>query len=75
MLFCVGSPLRGRRHHRPTQRRATVQLRLTFLDPPAPEARVWEALEHEQRATVIDVLARLLVKTILVQPLEEPDDE
>ena len=39
-------------------------MRLTFLDPPAPEARVWEALEHEQRAVVIDVLARLLVKTI-----------
>jgi hypothetical protein len=52
-----------------------VQMRLTFLDPPAPEARVWEALEPEQRAAVIDVLARLLVKTILVQPLEEPDDE
>ena len=52
-----------------------MQLRLTFLDPPAPEARVWEALEHEQRATVIDVLARLLVKTTLVQPLEDPDDE
>jgi hypothetical protein len=50
-------------------------MRLTFLDPPAPEARVWETLEHEQRATVIDVLARLLVKTILVPPLEDQDDE
>ena len=50
-------------------------MRLTFLDPPAPEARVWEALAHEQRVVVIDVLARLLVKTILVPPLEDPDDE
>jgi hypothetical protein len=50
-------------------------MRLTLLDPPAPEARVWETLEPDQRAAVIDVLARLLVKTILGQPLEDPDDE
>ena len=39
-----------------------MQLRLTFLDVPVPEARVWDALEDDQRAVVIEVLARLFVK-------------
>jgi hypothetical protein len=54
-----------------------VQLRLIGLDPPTPEARVWEALEDAHRAAVIDVLARLLVNATLAQPLalEEPTDE
>ena len=39
-----------------------MQMRLTFLDPPAPEARVWDALEDEHRAGVIEALARLVAK-------------
>jgi phenylalanine-4-hydroxylase len=71
MLFCVASPLRVRRSHHPlTQRRATVQMRLSFLDVPVPEARVWEALTDDQRAVVIDLLARLFVNA-----LEAPPDE
>ncbi len=51
-------------------------MRLTFLDVPVPEARVWEALEDDQRAVVIDVLARLLVKAAVADAApEEPPDE
>ncbi len=54
-----------------------MQLPLIGLDPPTPEARVWEALEDAHRAVVIDVLARVLVKATLAQPLalEESHDE
>ena len=76
MLFCVASPWRVRRsHHRLTQRRATVQMRLTFLEVPVPEASVWQALTDEQRAVVIDVLARLVVNAAVAHALEEPRDE
>ena len=77
MLFCVASPLRVRRsHHRLTQRRAPVQMHLTFLDVPVPEARVWDALAHDQRAVVIDVLARLFVKAAVAHAaLEGSPDE
>ncbi len=74
MLFCVAS-LRVRRHHRLTQRRTIVQMRLTFLDPPVPETRVWDALEDDQRAVVIEALARLVAKAALARSLEEPRDE
>jgi len=50
-------------------------MHLTFLDVPVPEARVWDALAHDQRAVVIDVLARLFVKTAGAQALEELPDE
>jgi hypothetical protein len=50
-------------------------MRLPFLDVPVPEARVWEALTDDQRAVVIDVLARLFVKTAVAHALEEPRDE
>ena len=76
MLFCVASPFRERSsHHRLTQRRATVQMRLTFLDVPVPEASVWDALEDDQRAVVIEVLARLFVNAAVAHALEEPPDE
>ena len=76
MLFCVASPFRVRHsHHHLTQRRATVQIRLTFLDVPVPEASVWETLTNEQRAVVIDVLARLFVNAAVAQALEESPDE
>ena len=50
-------------------------MHLTFLDAPVPEASVWEALTDEQRALVIDVLARLFVTAAAAQTLEEPPDE
>jgi len=50
-------------------------MRLTFLDVPVPEARVWEALTDDQRAVVIDVLARLFVHAAVAHALEEPRNE
>jgi hypothetical protein len=44
-----------------------VQLSLPLLDRLRAEARVWEALEDDHRAVVIDLLARLLVKAIVAQ--------
>ena len=75
MLFCVASPFRARSHHCLTQRRTIVQLNLTFQDVPVPEASVWDALEAEQRADVIEILASLFAKATVAQPLEEPTDE
>ena len=50
-------------------------MHLTFLDVPAPEARVWDALGDDQRAVVIDVLARLFVNAAVAHVLPEPRDE
>ncbi len=50
-------------------------MRLTFLDPPRPEASVWDALEDDHRAAVIEALARLVAKAAVARPLEEPRDE
>lgn len=52
-----------------------MQMPLPFLDVPVPEASVWAALEDDQRAVVIDVLARLFVKAAVAQALEERPDE
>ena len=51
-------------------------MRLSFLDVPAPEASVWEALTDDQRAVVIDVLARLFVKAAVPHAVLEgsPDE-
>jgi hypothetical protein len=70
MLFCVGSPVPGKDHRRLTQRRAIVQLSLNLQDVPALEARVWEALDDDQRALVIEILARLFAKAE-APPVEE----
>lgn len=48
-----------------------MQLNLNFLDRLLPEASVWDGLEDEQRAVVIDALARLLVKATVARPLGE----
>ena len=51
-------------------------MRLMFLDVPVPEARVWDALEDDQRALVIEVLARLFVKAAVAHAaLEDSPDE
>jgi hypothetical protein len=75
MLFCVASPRRGSHHHRRTQRRASVQLPLSFLDPPRPEASLWETLNEAQRALVIELLGRLVAKAAVAPPAEEPRHE
>ena len=53
-----------------------MQMHLPFLDVPVPEARVWDALEDEQRAVVVEVLARLFVKAAVAHAaLEGSPDE
>ena len=39
-----------------------VPQQLNLLDGPAPEPRVWERLNEEQRTTVIDTMARVIRK-------------
>jgi hypothetical protein len=52
-------------------------MRLPFLDVPVPEeTSVWDALEDDQRAVVIEVLARLFVKAAGADAAPEgPRDE
>jgi hypothetical protein len=54
-----------------TQRRAIVQLSLNLQDVPVPEARVWETLDDDQRALVIEILARLFAKAAAPPVAEE----
>jgi hypothetical protein len=76
MLFCVVSPLPRREHRRLTQRRVPVQLSLNLQDVPvALEARVWETLDDDQRALVIEILARLVAKAAAPPVEEELRDE
>jgi hypothetical protein len=75
MLFCVVSPLPGWDHRRLMQRRAIVQLHLNLQDGPAPETRVWDALDDDQRALVIEILARLFAKAAAPPVEEELGDE
>jgi hypothetical protein len=48
---------------------------LPFLDRPRPETSLWETLDDEQRALVIDILARLVAKAAVARPAEEPRHE
>jgi hypothetical protein len=51
-------------------------MHLTFLDVPVPEASVWDALANDQRAVVIEVLARLFVNAAVAHAaLEGSPDE
>jgi hypothetical protein len=52
-------------------RRWRVQLRLDLVEAPAPPVAVWEALDLEQQAAVVGLLARLIAKTVTC---EEADD-
>lgn len=47
------------------------------LGIPAPPPAIWETLTPEQRAVVVDVLARLMAKTLLDDelPVEATPDE
>jgi hypothetical protein len=44
-----------------------MQLRLEFLETPAPPAQLWEALTDEQREVVVTTLAALMAKTEIRQ--------
>jgi hypothetical protein len=52
------------------------QRHLMFLDIPHPHEAVWAQLNDEQRAAVVDVLARMIVQTTLPDNrIEENIDE
>jgi hypothetical protein len=50
-------------------------MRLSFLDQPRHEASLWETLGDDQRALVIELLARLVAKAAVAHPAEEPRHE
>lgn len=53
-----------------------MQLSLTLLESAVAEARVWETLNPDQRAAVIEILARLVAKAAAASPgVEAPRDE
>jgi hypothetical protein len=52
-----------------------VQLSLNFLDRLAAEHRVWEKVSDRERAVIIEVLARILLKAALAPPAQEVANE
>ena len=45
-----------------------MQLNLDILEDLPPDTRVWESLNNEQRAVLIESLARLIVKAAVTRP-------
>jgi predicted Fe-S protein YdhL (DUF1289 family) len=50
------------------------QLNLNFIDIPIPETCLWEQLDDEQKRSVIEALARLLVKATRITRQEQTND-
>ena len=50
------------------------QRHLALLDIPWPHEKVWAQLDNEQRQAVIEVLARLMVQTIVPKANGEEND-
>ena len=50
------------------------QLNLNFTDIPIPETCLWEQLDDQQKRTVIENLARLLVKATRDRNQEQTND-
>ena len=44
-------------------RSAIMQLSLPFRENPPPNSAIWEQLDEQQRAVVLDKLAQLIAKT------------
>jgi hypothetical protein len=52
-----------------------LQLSLDILMDPPPDTGVWNSLNDEQRAVLIDALSRLIAKTVTATPIEEVDHD
>ena len=52
-----------------------MQLKLNFLDLPVPQSYLWEQLDQEQRAKVIEAIARLIAKTALATNDQEYNND
>jgi predicted Fe-S protein YdhL (DUF1289 family) len=50
------------------------QLNLNFNDIPIPETHLWEQFDDEQKRTVVENLARLLIKATRVRNQEQTND-
>ena len=62
-LFSVDSKLPTKELPHPERRSTQVrQLDLGWLPPPQTDPPVWASLEDKQRAEVVEVLSRLIVK-------------
>ena len=75
MLFLTDSALHRKsvKARRSRERRQRVQLNLFVeIERSAPEAKLWETLEEEERRAVVNVLARLMAKAVTQ---EEDNDE
>lgn len=51
-----------------------MQLNLAFLEIPNPSVLALENLDEAQRAAVLDVLARLIVQAVQLDPNPEGND-
>jgi len=51
------------------------QLNLNFTDIPIPETCLWEQLDDQQKRSVIQTLARLLVKATTDQHQEQTQND
>jgi len=51
-----------------------AQLHLNFLDIPIPETCLWEQLDDQQKRSVVEALARLLVKATRITCQEQTND-
>lgn len=50
------------------------QLNLKFIDIPIPETCLWEQLDDQQKRSVVEALARLLVKATHITSQEQTND-
>jgi len=56
-----------------------MQLKLAFLhpddQPPEPTATPWDQMDEKTHAVALDILARLIARTLEAKPAKEEDDE
>ena len=52
-----------------------MQLDLTFLEIPTAETKVWSQLDDEQRAAVIETLARVIAQVGLSETNQEGETD
>jgi phenylpyruvate tautomerase PptA (4-oxalocrotonate tautomerase family) len=52
-----------------------LQLNLDILNEPPSDNGVWNSLNEEQRAILIDALTRLIAKTVIATPSGVTNDE
>ena len=52
-----------------------MQLCLDLMKDPNPDTLVWESLNDDQRAVLIEALTRLIAKAVIATPNEEPHHE